>query len=489
MNPPRVFFCCAALSALAFSPLSAVARQVDFAREVRPILERSCFGCHGPDKQKSGYRLDVREIAIKGGDSGEPAIVPHDEGSPLIRYVGGEDDDMLMPPKKSDVPPLTAEQVETLRAWIDAGPTWPDEFAGSTRRKPHWSLVPLVKPAVPGHGESDRRFRRCEARGKGSGPSPEADARTLIRRLSYDLTGLPPTPEDVEAFRRGQPIRALMKSSWTGCSPRRATASTGRGTGWTSAHYADTHGNDHDYAAPQRVAVSRLRHPRIQRRQTLRALRAGAGRRRRAFSRRSAGHGRARLPRRRAVGRHADGARCARTRSIIASAQNLDRDDMVSTVMSTFQSLTVHCARCHNHKFDPISQREYYALQAVFAGVDRADRPFDADPRDARPTGANCSRERQRAGHRGSGDAGVARFAGDRRGRSRRLRKRGRGARRRGRRWKSSASSPPAARRSTRQADGSWFVERHAAGADTYIVTARTAGREDERGAAGSAAR
>ena len=86
----------------------------DFAQEVRPLLERSCFGCHGPDKQKSGYRLDVREVALKGGDSGHAAIVPHSaKTSPLIRFVSGEDGELVMPPKKSNQPRLTASEVAT----------------------------------------------------------------------------------------------------------------------------------------------------------------------------------------------------------------------------------------------------------------------------------------------------------------------------------------------------------------------------------------
>ena len=120
----------------------------DFARDVRPILEKNCFGCHGPEKQKSDYRLDVREIALKGGKSGDRAIVPHDaKNSPLIRYVSGEDEDMQMPPEKSDVQRLTAEQVATLRAWIDAGPAWPDEFAGAKGFLIRWHLQLLCRAA------------------------------------------------------------------------------------------------------------------------------------------------------------------------------------------------------------------------------------------------------------------------------------------------------------------------------------------------------
>src|SRR4029434_7060591 len=93
----------------------------DFARDVRPLLERSCFGCHGPQKQKSEYRLDIREVALKGGESGRPAIVPHNaKASPLIRYVSGEDPDIVMPPKSSDAVRLSPAEIKTLREWIDA---------------------------------------------------------------------------------------------------------------------------------------------------------------------------------------------------------------------------------------------------------------------------------------------------------------------------------------------------------------------------------
>src|SRR5262249_25374985 len=135
------------LTGVAFTCRSLAAP--DFARDVLPILERSCFRCHGPDKQKSGYRLDVRDIALKGGDSGKPAIIPHNaKASPLIRYVSGEDEEIFMPPKKSDVVPLSPAEIKTLREWIDAGPSWPDALAGAKAgTNTHWSLAPLTKPA------------------------------------------------------------------------------------------------------------------------------------------------------------------------------------------------------------------------------------------------------------------------------------------------------------------------------------------------------
>ncbi|MFM8952044.1 MAG: c-type cytochrome domain-containing protein, partial [Planctomycetaceae bacterium] len=105
----------------------------DYARDVQPIFAKHCYSCHGPDDQTSSYRLDVRDVALKGGDNGEAAIVPHKSAeSPLIRHVANPDPALRMPPGDSDVPPLSAEQIATLKAWIDAGPAWPDEFAGST---------------------------------------------------------------------------------------------------------------------------------------------------------------------------------------------------------------------------------------------------------------------------------------------------------------------------------------------------------------------
>jgi uncharacterized membrane protein len=140
----------AILSAILFSALAAslcrgtelpssANHTVDFARDVRPILQERCFGCHGAEKQKSGYRLDSRDAAIKGGDSGDAAIVVGKSAdSPLIQFVAGLDADKLMPPKKSDKTRLTAEEVGVLRAWIDHGAAWPED--ASLAKSAHWAL-------------------------------------------------------------------------------------------------------------------------------------------------------------------------------------------------------------------------------------------------------------------------------------------------------------------------------------------------------------
>ena len=460
----------------------------DFVKEVRPILERSCFGCHGPEKQKSHYRLDVRDTALKGGESGERAIVPHDaKASPLIKYVSGEDADMVMPPKKSDVPRLTAEQIATLRAWIDAGPAWPDEFAGAKEAKPHWSLQPLVKPAVPESGNPIDAFIGAKLAEKGLALSPEADTRTLCRRLHFDLTGLPPTPEDVASFLS----LSSFRSSRTEGTPRTETtpdpyealtdrllASPRHGEHWARhwldvAHYADTHGNDHDHARPNawpwRDYVIRAFNDDkpyarfVQEQVAGDALFPGDPQAAVALGFLAAGPW--------------DDTLMVTVREDTVDhrmAQVLDRDDMVTTVMSTFQSATVHCARCHNHKFDPISQRDYYALQAVFAGVDRADRPFDADA-------ATHARRRDLLAKKSAiarRDPAVM-AALDSPETARKVATATDALARRAMDWQalevvSVASASGADTSFAWQADGSWFVSGTRPEKDTFIVTAQT---------------
>ena len=248
----------------------------------------------------------------------------------------------------------------------------------------HWSLRPLVRPTVPGADEESGTGNPIDAflerrlAAEGLTPSPEAGRRTLIRRVSCDLTGLPPSPEELTAFLANQDPGAYGKLV------DRLLASPRYGEHWARhwldvAGYADTHGNDHDFIRPnawpwrdwvirsfnddkpyarfvrEQVAGDALFPDDPQAVVALGFLAAGPW----------------------------DHTLMVTVREDTVDhrmAQNLDRDAMVTAVMGTFQSLTVQCARCHNHKFDPVSQRDYYALQAVFAGVDRADRPFDDEP-------------------------------------------------------------------------------------------------------------
>src|ERR1051325_9775982 len=177
-------------------------RTVDFAQEIRPIFASSCVTCHGPEKQKGGLRLDLKEAALRGGDNYAPAIHPGKSGeSPLIHFVAGLVDDMVMPQKSER---LSAEQMRLLRGWIDKGATGREE---GKPKEFNWSLKPVTRPAVPEirNPKSEIRnpidaFVLAKLTEQKLTPSPEADRRTLIRRLSFDLIGLPPTPEETRAF-------------------------------------------------------------------------------------------------------------------------------------------------------------------------------------------------------------------------------------------------------------------------------------------------
>ena len=272
-----------------------------------------------------------------------------------------------------------------LRAWIDQGAQWPDgiDAAKVKSKSDYWVFQPASRPAIP-KVQSKKWVRNAidnfvlaRLEKEKLKPSPEADRRTLIRRLSFDLTGLPPTPEEVAAFiadRRSDSYELLVD---------RLLASPRYGERWGRhwldvVHYGESHGYDKDKprlnAWPYRDYVinsfnddtpySRF----VQEQLAGDVLFPDDPDKIPAVGFIAAGPwdfvGHVELPE-------------SKTDGLIARYN--DRDDMVMTTMSTFQSLTVHCARCHDHKFDPITQEDYYSLQAVFAGVDRANRQFDTD--------------------------------------------------------------------------------------------------------------
>lgn len=351
----------------------AFARAIDFATEIRPLFESHCFECHGPEKQKAGFRLDLRAAAMKGGSDG-PAILAGKSGeSSLIEHVSAPvGDEARMPPKGEG---LSVAEIDLVKRWIDAGAPWPDALAGEDERLSHWAWQPLSKAGEVvlsgGKGHPVDAFIEAKRAGSGLSASPEAGRAALIRRLSFDLHGLPPTPEAVEAFLKDespdayeQLVDRLLASPHFGERFARH---------WLDlAHYADTHGferdkrRDHAWRYRDYVIASfNADKP------YLRFLQEQIA-------------GDALWPEDPdavvATGFLAAGpwdfVGQVETRSdeLRRSARALDLDDMVTQVMNASVAMTVNCARCHDHKLDPITQEEYYRLTAVFAGVKRDDR-------------------------------------------------------------------------------------------------------------------
>jgi len=346
---------------------------IDFAKEVRPIFEARCFECHGPEKQKSSFRLDLRETAMKGGSEGL-AIVPGKSGeSALIDHITAPaDDEMRMPPKGE---PLSAAEVTLLKQWIDAGALWPDTVAGADERLSYWSWQPLSKGGEEilkvGKGHPVDLFISNRLDEAGLPMSPGADRRTLIRRLSFDLHGLPSTPEAVEVFVADPDPMAYEKLVETLLDSPHFGERFARH--WLDiAHYADTHGFERD---KRRDSAWRYRDYVID------AFNADTPYDR-FLQEQIAGD---------VLWPDQPGAVIATgflaagpwdfvgqvetaSDELRRAARGLDLDDMATQVMTASMGMTVNCARCHDHKLDPISQEEYYQLWSVFAGVKRDER-------------------------------------------------------------------------------------------------------------------
>lgn len=349
---------------------------IDFQREIQPILAARCWSCHGAADAEGGLRLTDREQATAGSAAGAAAIVPGDPaGSELMRRVLSTEDGVRMPPEG---PALSPTDVERLRRWIAEGAEWPA----------HWAYRRLTEPPIPEAAADTAddaacqnpidRFVIAKLHERGLAPSPPADRATLLRRLHFDLLGLPPTAAQIEAFVNDPSPLAYERRV------DELLAHPGHGERYARhwmdlAHFAETHGHDQDrprdHAWPYRdylIAAFNDDRPygRFVREQVA---------------------GDALFPESPqaivATGFLAAGPwdesslRDIREDTLDREvARYLDRDDIVTTVMSTFVSSTVHCARCHDHKFDPISQAEYYGLQAVFAATDKGNRSYDADP-------------------------------------------------------------------------------------------------------------
>ncbi|MEM7392224.1 MAG: DUF1549 domain-containing protein, partial [Verrucomicrobiota bacterium] len=183
--------------ALLFFGLPLATSAVDFQKEIEPIFKEHCISCHGPEKQTGQFRLDRLALLLSGGDSGEAAVMPgKPESSFLLRLIRHEESDLKMPPKK---PQLSKQKIDLIRQWIADGAKTPAAYgpAKVTEQLTHWAFLPVQRPDS---AETIDGFIQNKLKEKGLRPSAEADRRTLIRRLYLILLGLPPTPEQVEAF-------------------------------------------------------------------------------------------------------------------------------------------------------------------------------------------------------------------------------------------------------------------------------------------------
>lgn len=335
---------------------------VDFLKEVRPILSDACYNCHGPDEEarKARLRLDERKGAF-ADRGGVTAVVPGDlEASELIQRVTSRDSELRMPPPDTGLK-LSRKQAQILQDWVKAGAEWPEDDR-------HWAFVPPARPEPPevkeaGWGRNPLdAFVMARLEKEALRPAPEADKETLLRRVTFDLTGLPPSPEEIDAFLTDDSGEAYERVV------DRLLASPHYGEQvaayWLdAARYADTDGYQND----------RNRYMWVWRDWVIRALNANV-----PFDRfvveQMAGD---LLPERDFFTQVASGYN--RNHRINSEGGSIPDEwiveyvaDRVETLGTTFLGLTLNCSRCHDHKYDPVSQEDFYSLFAFFNGIDEA---------------------------------------------------------------------------------------------------------------------
>ena len=359
-------FCLLGMATLAGNPAPGAAE--DYTRVVKPILAKYCVSCHGADRSTASLRLDTAALAIEGGDAG-PAILPGKARESLL-YLAliGQGDGERMPYKR---PPLAGAEIEAIRAWIDAGAPSPTGEIPSVIPT-HWSFVPPRRWQPPEVRDTGRvrnpidQFIQAPLERDGITPSPEADRITLLRRVSLDLIGLPPKPGEVDAFLADDTPQAYEKLV------DRLLASPHFGERWARpwldlARYADSNGYSID--APRSIwkyrdwvidALNRdLPFDEFAIDQLAGDLLPGST-----------------LDQKVATGFHRN--------TQINQEGGIDPEqfrvesviDRVNTTGTAFLGLTVGCCQCHDHKYDPISQREYFQLFAFFNDCDEPDLPI-----------------------------------------------------------------------------------------------------------------
>ncbi|MFO0946072.1 MAG: PSD1 and planctomycete cytochrome C domain-containing protein [Planctomycetota bacterium] len=340
-----------------------------FETDIVPLLKRHCHSCHGREVQESGLRLDVKPSAFAGGDGG-PAIVPGKSGeSELIRRIRSENPDEFMPPKGAR---LTSREIALLVRWIDSGASWPDHSQESIDphdgRFNHWAWAPPQKVQAPAvqnhewvHNDVDR-FILAKIEKAGQHPAPQADKRTLLRRVTFDLTGLPPTPEETRAY-----LEDASADAWEEVVDR-LLSSPAYGERWGRhwmdlVRYADTAGDNADYPVPEArryrdYIIDSFNADKPYDQFVVEQL-AGDILAKQAPTERYAEQiiatGYLAAPRRYATAPY--------------ELMHLTIEDAIETTGRTFLGLTMRCARCHDHKFDPMTMEDYYGIYGIFAST------------------------------------------------------------------------------------------------------------------------
>jgi mono/diheme cytochrome c family protein len=341
--------------------------KVDYLGQVKPLLARHCVSCHGAERPRGGLRLDTAAAIRKGGKEG-PAVVPsRADESPLLAAVLGEGSGERMPLNR---PPLRAEEIALLRAWIEQGALAPTEQQESrSEASRHWAFVPPRRPPPPAVRRADwcrnpiDRLILARLEGSRLEPSPEADRSTLLRRATLDLTGLPPDPDELNAFLADARPDAYERAV------ARLLASPHLGERWgrlwlDQARYADSNGYNID--APRSIwkyrdwVIAALNADQpfsdFATDQLAGDLRPGATRAQRI-----------------ATGFHRN-TQINQEGGIDVEQFRIESIlDRVNTTGTVFLGLTVGCAQCHDHKYDPLSIREYYRLFAFFNNADEPD--------------------------------------------------------------------------------------------------------------------
>jgi len=357
---------CGFLAADAFGQTAAEAapeRVVDFAREVRPILSDNCFSCHGPDEatRQRGLRMDVREGLFEDrGRLGGPAVVAGNAAeSRLYQRLVAESSRLRMP-RGAD--PLTDEQIETVRLWIDQGAEW----------ESHWAFIPPERPAAPPVSDPEwvrnpiDNFVLARLDAEGLGPSAEADRATLLRRVTLDLSGLPPTPDELAAFLNDDSPDAYEKAVDRLLGSERYGERMA--TEWLdAARYADTNGYQTDGERTMwrwrdwviDAYNANMPFDQFTIEQLAGDMLPGATRDQRiatAFNRNHSQNGEG---------------------GIVVDEFLVEYAvDRVETTSTVWLGLTLGCARCHDHKFDPLSQREFYEVLANFNNIPERGKAF-----------------------------------------------------------------------------------------------------------------